>query len=168
MLSHTGNIEVSNEQDRADVKFFPPGIPLFTILASVAADQLWPLKLDFLPDTPIRYWIGGIIVGLSFACLGFWSVKTMRQSGQSENPYKPTTSILDSGPFAITRNPMYLQMVLVCFGLGIAFGNAWLLILTPVCAALLQILVIRPEEEYLEHKFGQPYRDYKNRVRRWL
>lgn len=159
---------MTSEQDKAGVKFFPPGILLLTILAGLAVNELWPVELGFLPETPTRYWIGGVIVILSISCLGFWSLKTMRHSGQSENPYKPTTSILDSGPFAVTRNPMYLQMVLVCFGVGIALGNLWLLILTPVCAALLQLLVIKPEEEYLEQKFGQLYREYKNRVRRWM
>lgn len=154
--------------DKADVKFFPPGIPLLTILAAIALHELWPIELGFLPAAPVRYWLGGTIVVLSIALLGFWSVRTMRRSGQSENPYKPTFSVLDSGPFAITRNPMYLQMVLVCFGLGVALSNAWLLMLTPLCAILLQILVIKPEEEYLERKFGTSYRQYRDRVRRWI
>jgi protein-S-isoprenylcysteine O-methyltransferase Ste14 len=63
---------------------------------------------------------------------------------------------------------MYLQMVLVCIGVAIALMSWWLLALTPAVAWLLQRLVILPEEAYLERKFGDGYRAYKGRVRRWL
>lgn len=63
---------------------------------------------------------------------------------------------------------MYLQMVLVCLGLAIALLNWWLLLLTPVCGWLLQKMAIRPEERYLEAKFGDQYLSYKQRTRRWL
>lgn len=158
----------TKDKDAAGVKFFPPGIPLLIIAASLLLDQFAPLDAFFLPPAPARYWLGGAIVALAVLVLGAWSVKTMRSTGQSENPYKPTTEIVDSGPFAVTRNPMYLQMVLVCLGLGIAFANVWLLILTPLCAILLHVLVIKHEEIYLERKFGQAYLDYKESVRRWI
>lgn len=100
--------------------------------------------------------------------LGLWSFVAVRASGQSEDPRTPTTQILEHGPFRISRNPMYLQMVLVCLGLSIAFWNPWLCLLTPVCGVLLQRLAIVHEEAYLEEKFGDAYRGYKHRVRRWI
>jgi len=72
------------------------------------------------------------------------------------------------GPFAFTRNPMYLQMVLVCLGVGIASMNVWIIMLTPLVAWGLWRAAIRPEELYLESKFGKEYLEYKSRVRRWL
>ena len=63
---------------------------------------------------------------------------------------------------------MYLQMVVACVGFSVALANPWILFLTPLCALLLQVLAIIPEEAYLERKFGQVYLDYKRRVRRWL
>ena len=63
---------------------------------------------------------------------------------------------------------MYLQMVLVCVGLSIILWNVWILLLTPLCAWLLQRWVIAPEEAYLERKFGDGYLAYKRRVRRWI
>jgi protein-S-isoprenylcysteine O-methyltransferase Ste14 len=63
---------------------------------------------------------------------------------------------------------MYLQMVIVCVGFSIMLGNAWILLLTPLCAWILQKWVIRPEEDYLERKFGNAYLRYKHRVRRWI
>ena len=63
---------------------------------------------------------------------------------------------------------MYLQMVLTCIGMAVILSNAWILLLVPLCAWALQQFAIRPEEEYLERKFGAGYLAYKRRVRRWL
>ena len=71
-------------------------------------------------------------------------------------------------PLRVTRNPMYLQMVLACMGFSVILSNAWILILTPFCALVLQRFAILPEEAYLERKFGDEYLEYKRRVRRWL
>lgn len=119
-------------------------------------------------QAPFRYWIGGAIIIASIYLLGFKAVKTMRQSGQSENPYKKTTEIIETGPFKFTRNPMYLQMVLVCIGFAVLLSSLWIFALTPICAMFLHFLVILPEERYLERKFGNTYLDYKRRVRRWI
>ncbi len=155
-------------RDSADVRIFPPAAPLVTVLLGAALGQIIPIKLDFLLPAPLRYWIGGIIVLGALLGLGLWSVLLMRTSGQSENPWKPTLQIERRGPFRITRNPMYLQMVLICIGFAIALANVWILILTPFCALVLRRLAINPEEEYLERKFGEEYLAYKRRVRRWI
>lgn len=92
----------------------------------------------------------------------------MRRSGQSENPYKITTSLIETGPYRLTRNPMCLQMVLVCIGFAVLLANLWILLLTPVCALVLHFPAILPAEKYLEPKFGDDYLAYKTRVRRWI
>ncbi len=155
-------------KDAARVRFFPPGIPLLTILVGALLDRIWPLAARFIFDAPLRYYIGGIVVVGSIALLGFWSVTLFRSGGQSENPWKPTSHIEERGPFRVTRNPMYLQMVLVCIGVAIAFASWWILLLTPLAAWALQVLAIKPEEEYLQSKFGDEYSAYKRRVRRWI
>jgi protein-S-isoprenylcysteine O-methyltransferase Ste14 len=63
---------------------------------------------------------------------------------------------------------MYLQMVLVCAGFAIILSNVWVLLLTPLCALILQRFAILPEEAYLERKFGVQYLSYKKAVRRWF
>ena len=83
-------------------------------------------------------------------------------------PSNGCSSILARGPFRLSRNPMYLQMVLVCVGFAVVLSNLWILLLTPFCAWALQALAIIPEETYLEAKFGEAYLAYKRRVRRWL
>jgi protein-S-isoprenylcysteine O-methyltransferase Ste14 len=155
-------------RDGADVRVFPPAVPVAAILAGVGLQYVWPIDLgDAIPDL-VRYWIGGAIVAGAVLLLGGWSVLLMRRSGQSENPWKPTTAIIERGPYRLTRNPMYLQMVIACIGVAVILGNVWILLLAFVCAWVLQVLAIHPEEEYLERKFGEQYRAYKRRVRRWL
>lgn len=159
---------MSEPNDAAEVRVLPPAIPLVTVLLGTALNYLIPLGARFTPVTHARYWVGALLVVGSILGLGWRSVRLVRGSGQSENPWKPTTEIIEHGPFRITRNPMYLQMVLVCVGLSIILWNVWILLLTPLCAWLLQRWVIAPEEAYLERKFGDGYLAYKRRVRRWI
>ena len=157
-----------NKPDRAAVRVFPPAIPLLTVLAGIGLNRVLPLDPGFAFETPGRYWAGGLLVAGAVLLLGLRSMIAVRRTGQSENPWKPTTRVVQDGPFRITRNPMYLQMVLVCIGFAVALMNLWILILTPACAWLLQRLAILPEERYLESKCGEAYLAYKRRVRRWI
>lgn len=159
---------MDKNRDSAAVRVFPPAIPLMFIVLGIGLNQVLPIEWLFEIPKPFRYWLGGVIVVCAMLGLGGWSVLIMRRDGQSENPWKPTLNIIDRGPFRLTRNPMYLQMVLVCLGVGIAFMSWWLIIMTPLCGWLLQRLAITPEEDYLEQKFGDSYLAYKERVRRWL
>jgi protein-S-isoprenylcysteine O-methyltransferase Ste14 len=153
-------------EDRAKVRVFPPGVPVATILVGVGLQRLRPIPIS-LP-VPARYWLGGLVVAAAILGLGLRAVVLFRRSGQNENPWKPTPEIVEAGPFRVTRNPMYLQMVLGCVGFSIILSNAWILTLTPICALVLQRFAILPEEAYLERKFGDAYLQYKRRVRRWL
>lgn len=155
-------------KDAAAVRVFPPGVPLVTILAGVGLNYLWPIDPGFEFQAPERYWAGGAIVVGAMLGLGLWPVLMFRRSGQDANPWKTTPQIVNRGPFRITRNPMYLQMLLVCIGFSIILMNTWILVLTPVAAWILLKLAILPEEAYLESKFGETYFAYKRRVRRWL
>jgi protein-S-isoprenylcysteine O-methyltransferase Ste14 len=155
--------------DAAAVGVFPPAVPLATILLGIGLNRLWPLgPVPGFPDAPARYWVGGGIVLAAFLGLGLLSVVLMRRSGQSENPTKPTTSILTRGTYRLSRNPMYLQMVIGCIGFAVLLANLWILLLVPACAWALWWFAIRHEEAYLERKFGEEYLSYKRRVRRWL
>jgi protein-S-isoprenylcysteine O-methyltransferase Ste14 len=151
--------------DAAAVRIFPPGVPLLTIMLGVGLNRCCPfkLKLSALP----AYVIGGAIIGVAILGLGLYPVILLRRSGQSENPWTPTTEIVTRGPYRFTRNPLYLQMVLGCLGFAVFLRNVWILLLTPVCAWTLHTFAILPEEAYLEGKFGESYRSYKSRVRRW-
>jgi protein-S-isoprenylcysteine O-methyltransferase Ste14 len=156
-----------DERDAAAVRIVPPAVPILVILLGVGLDRVWPIRaLDV--GTPARWWIGGAIVLGAILGLGLWSVVLFRRSGQSENPWKPTPHIVERGPFRISRNPMYLQMLVACVGVAVLLANVWILLLLPIGAWSLQRLAIEPEEAYLERKFGDAYLAYKRRVRRWL
>lgn len=155
-------------KDAANVRFFPPGIPVVIVALGIGLNHFWPFNLANEVPKLVRYVLGGTIAGSAVLGLGAWSVIILRRSGQSENPWKPTNCIIERGPFRISRNPMYLQMVIVCFGVAVVQMNGWLLVLTPFCGWLLQRLAIIPEEIYLERKFGKSYLEYKKRVRRWV
>jgi protein-S-isoprenylcysteine O-methyltransferase Ste14 len=159
---------MEKKRDAAAVRFFPPAVPLLVVLIGIGLQYWLPIDPGFAFAKPARYWIGGFIAVGALLGLGAWSVLLLRRDGQSENPWKPTFRIVEKGPFRITRNPMYLQMVLVCAGLAIALMNWWILLLTPLCAWLLHKLAILPEEAYLEQKFGEAYLSYKRRTRRWI
>lgn len=157
-----------DQKDAAAVRIFPPAIPLLTILLGAGLDRVWPIDLGFALPSPERFWLGGMIAAGAVLGLGLWSVLIFRRGGQDENPWKPTPHVVDHGPFRLTRNPMYLQMVLVCIGVAVMLANVWILVLTPLGGWLLQRLAILPEEAYLESKFGETYLAYERRVRRWL
>ena len=159
---------MTDQRDAAAVRVFPPAVPALTTLLGVALQTVWPIRADPGVDPSIRRWVGGLIVAAAFFGLGLWSVILFRKSGQNENPWKPTPQIVERGPFRITRNPMYLQMIIICIGVAVILANAWILLLIPLEGWVLKRLAILPEEAYLERKFGDTYRAYKNRVRRWL
>ncbi|HEX6643670.1 MAG TPA: isoprenylcysteine carboxylmethyltransferase family protein [Gemmatimonadales bacterium] len=156
------------DTDAARVRVFPPGVPLIVVLLGMVLQRFRPILPDLSLPAAVRYGLGGLIVLGSILGLGFRAVRTMRRTGQDENPWKPSPSLIETGPYRITRNPMYLQLVLVCIGFSVLLANPWILVLTPPAALVLQELAIRPEEEYLERKFGEDYRAYKRRVRRWI
>lgn len=160
--------DTPDTRDAAAVRIFPPAVPLIALLIAWALQTTWPLPFPEVLDAAVREWVGwGIAIG-AVLFLGAWSVALFRRSGQSENPWKPTTEIVARGPYRISRNPMYLQMLLILVGVGIATANAWMLLLVPAAVWGLQRWVIAPEEAYLERKFGEGYRAYTRRVRRWF
>ena len=81
---------------------------------------------------------------------------------------KPASSLQTSGIYSVSRNPMYLGLILIYLGMAFIFGNWWTLLLFPVLIVLINYLIILPEERYLIRAFGNSYSDYKNRVRRWI
>lgn len=138
------------------------------ILAGSIIEWFVPIDIGNVLPAPERYYFGGAVAIGAILIFGLWPVILFRKAGQNENPWKPTPSVEVRGPYKFTRNPMYLQMVLVCVGVAIAFANYWILLLTPVVAWALYICAIKPEEAYLEGKFGETYLSYKSGVRRWL
>ncbi|MEM9263702.1 MAG: isoprenylcysteine carboxylmethyltransferase family protein, partial [Pseudomonadota bacterium] len=96
------------------------------------------------------------------------SVRFFLENGETLLPKTPSTALLQEGPFARSRNPIYLGMVAIGCGLGFATSNVFMVALAYVGGVILNYFVIAPEEAYLEKQFGAEYTDYKARVRRWI
>ena len=143
--------------------------PLAWGLAVIAGLALgWLVSLPFLPaDLPAASWLGAMVFVLALALFA-WAIVTITRAGSNVPTYLPTTTIVASGPYRFTRNPIYLGMFLGLIGLAIAFDNLWLLITLVPFALVIRYGVVAREEAYLERTFGDVYRGYRSRVRRWL
>jgi protein-S-isoprenylcysteine O-methyltransferase Ste14 len=156
---------MADTADTANVIVRPPIAWAIAVLAGLALDWLMPLR--FLPAAVSAVWLGAIVFALALALFA-WAIVTMTRSGSNVPTNRPSTTIVETGPYRFTRNPIYLAMVLGLIGLAIAFNSLWLLIALVPFALLIRYGVIAREEAYLERKFGEVYRHYRARVRRWL
>ena len=105
------------------------------------------------------------LIGIAIAMLG---VQELRKNGTHVEPYKPSKLIVSSGIYGLTRNPIYLGMVVFFFGVNMFWNLEWGVLLTLVVFLVLHYGVIKREEAYLEKKFGEPYAAYRRQARRWL
>lgn len=154
--------------DSARVIAPPPLIVLAAIAAGLILDRLWPLDglrdlLGLVPRLAIGAALiaGGMLLALS-------AQRIFRRIGTPVEPWKPSLRLAAAGPYAYTRNPMYVGFVLFAAGLGVALGSLWTLALLIPAALVLHYGVVRREERYLEQKFGDDYRAFKARVPRYL
>ena len=152
-------------RDGAEVRIFPPAVYLGAVLLGVVLHGAW--ALEFARGSGGRVAVGAAVIFGGVAILGS-SLSVFRRMGQHPDPRKPTTTLARHGPYRFTRNPMYLGGALAQLGLGIALGNAWILLLLIPVVVLIHHRVILPEEHYLERKFGADYLSFKASVRRWI
>lgn len=110
--------------------------------------------------------------GLLLAALGLgimlWAAGLFRRAGTTIKPFQESTTLVVTGPYRLTRNPMYLGMVTILLGVGLLLGSASPLIVIPVFVVILEQRFIRVEEAALECKFGAAYSTFKARTRRWI
>jgi protein-S-isoprenylcysteine O-methyltransferase Ste14 len=152
------------DQDNPGVIAPPPLIFAGGLAAGLLLNRLRPTL--FLPAalSKVLGWplvVGGLLLGL-------WGFREMRRAGTNVDPYRPTTAIVEAGPYRYTRNPLYVGMALVYFGLSARANALPAALLLPVVLHLVDRGVIEREERYLEGKFGDEYLRYKGRVRRWI
>ncbi|HEU4476122.1 MAG TPA: isoprenylcysteine carboxylmethyltransferase family protein [Methyloceanibacter sp.] len=153
--------------DAADVAIKPP----FLFLGALALGCLLSLILPIPPGLAQPNTLA-LAAGLTFVAIGFTlaalSVRRFQLAGTSVVPGEPSTALIVNGPYAFTRNPIYIGFVLAYFGLAIMLTSLWVLILLIPVWVILQRGVVEREESYLERQFDEPYRQYKARVPRWL
>jgi len=156
-----------SKTDYADVAVKPP----LLFLAALALGCLLTLVVPIGPGLAQPNGLG-LIVGIVFIALGFalaiLAARAFHRAGTHVVPGLPATALVTAGPYHLTRNPIYIGLVLVYFGLCIVLTSIWLLLLLIPVLMVLQRGVVEPEENYLERAFGDVYTRYKARVPRWL
>ena len=142
----------------------PPLIYLIAIVLGMAIHFVWPVPL--VPraiGTPL-----GVIVTLAAVALFVTSVRTFRAAGTPVPGNRPTTTIVGTGPYRFSRNPIYLAFSLLQLGLAFWVNSLGLLVTLVPAVALMSLVVIPREERYLEARFSAEYSTYRASVRRWL
>ena len=150
--------------DTVAFRIWPPvalGVPL---AAGIAATLWWgePVTLP-----AVRRPVGWLFL-LGFAAWNGWSLWLFRRRRTGLLPGQPATVLVKDGPFALSRNPLYVGLVTLDAAIALLVPSVWALCLLPVGVVALEWGAIRPEERYLRARFGPAYDDYARRVRRWL
>jgi protein-S-isoprenylcysteine O-methyltransferase Ste14 len=150
----------------ADVRFPPPLVFLIAVLAGVALRYAGvPLRAPV--SRPLGLSAGLLVIAFGVAIVAPARIMMLRTK-QSPIPWKPTPELILQGPYRFTRNPMYVGVTLIQVGVGLAFDNLWISLLAIPALAVVHFIAVLPEERYLTSKFGEPYRSYLTRVRRYL
>jgi protein-S-isoprenylcysteine O-methyltransferase Ste14 len=145
-------------------RVLPPVWLLLLLLAAWALDRwlpivrLWPAPWNYLGFVPLS--LG--------AAMSLLSAGTFLRAGTPVVPFQRSTVLVMHGWYRFTRNPMYLGLVLILVGVSTIEGSLGAFLPLPVLVALLHFRFVRGEEDFLEAIFGDDYRAYKARVRRWL
>ena len=154
----------SNEKKGAAVKFPPPVIFVILILIGAGLDYVWPLSMG-VPPSFESVGIAMCLFGVTVAIL---VNGTFKRVGTAIEPWKPTTRLITSGFYRWSRNPIYIGFCMFNMGIGIASNSLWIFLSFIPGAILVYYIAIAKEEAYLEARFGEEYRTYKARVRRWI
>jgi protein-S-isoprenylcysteine O-methyltransferase Ste14 len=142
----------------------PPFVYLGAIGLGLLLHFAWPVRLV---SRAVSGPLGGIAVLVAVA-LFLWAVRTFRTADTPVPGNRPTTTIVRTGPYRYSRNPIYLAFSLLQLGVALWVNSLWLLVTLMLAVALMSFVVIPREEHYLESRFPSDYLPYKASVRRWL
>jgi len=143
----------------------PPVLYLGCLIVGLVLDQVLPLAL---PETALARWTAGgglILLGAAIFAAG---IRNFSRAATPVPSNQPVRTLVTTGIHGLSRNPIYVGMFLVYAGIGLAARSPWVLLLALPLAVTMRYVVVAREEAYLERRFGDVYRDYKARVRRWL
>ena len=149
------------------VHFPPPTLFVVGFLLAVALDR-WVLTLPLGGIDRTALLITGWMLVIAGILLLMWAMLTFARARTAIYPSRPALTIVATGPFRFSRNPMYVGFSAAYIGLSLLMSMAWPLVVLPLVLLSLYTLVIRREEHYLGHAFGDEYAAYRSRVRRWL
>lgn len=149
--------------DRVAILIPPPLYPVAALALGWALETVIPM-----PAVPSWTQVAGaVLLALSLALAASAVVALLRHRTPID-PYRPTTALVTTGPFAHSRNPIYVAFLLGQAGIGLLLQWPWAVLLVPLTWLVLHHRVVRKEEHYLAEKFTAAYDAYRRRVRRWL
>jgi protein-S-isoprenylcysteine O-methyltransferase Ste14 len=145
-------------------KALPPAYFLGAILLAIIVHFLLPVS-QILSFPGRLLGLAPLVIGI---VLNLLTDQAFKRHDTTVKPFEESSALVTDGVFRITRNPMYLGMVLILFGVAMLLGSAAPFAVVLVLAALLDRVFIAPEEQNLEDTFGEQFRQYRRRVRRWV
>ena len=119
------------------------------------------------PLGPLQRWLGWLLVGIAIA-MDIWVLMIFKKHRTNIRPDRPAETLVTSGPFAFSRNPIYVGNVAIIIGLSMSNGSLWYLLMVPAVFLLIQELAIKREEAHIAARFGEQWEHYVATVRRWL
>ncbi|MET3354430.1 UNVERIFIED_ORG: protein-S-isoprenylcysteine O-methyltransferase Ste14 [Xanthobacter viscosus] len=146
---------------------WPPMIYGGALAAALALGALAPSFWPPLLAGPAVRGGGAVVAGLGLG-LDLWAIVTLHRARTNILPHRAADRLVTSGPFALSRNPIYLGNTLLLLGLGMALANGWLLAAALLAALATDRLAARREERHLAAKFGAAFDAYAARVPRWI
>lgn len=149
--------------DKPGVKVPPPVIYAIALAAAIALSFLAPWSVF----AAFAWWYAAGALAAMGVGLALWAVFTFRRADTAIEPWHPARHLVTHGPYGYVRNPMYVSLILLSAALAVGADLPWLLVLLPLAVVATDRLVIAYEEVHLTSKFGDAYRDYCRRVRRW-
>ncbi|MGE0501903.1 MAG: isoprenylcysteine carboxylmethyltransferase family protein [Rhizobiaceae bacterium] len=153
--------------DRPNRVPWPPIVYLVGIAASIWLGILYPLPWFGVPFADILFALS-FVVFAAVAALYVTALRAFARAKTTVSPTKRADHMVTNGPFALSRNPLYLANTLLLIGGGLVAGNPWFFVFALACALVTHKLAIQREERHLEARFGKRYRDYAKKVRRWI
>lgn len=146
---------------------WPPVIYVAAIALAIVLAWLVPLPWIGRPLSDLLFAVG-IITLVGVVLIDLSAMRTLSRARTTIMPHRASEHLVTGGPYAFTRNPIYLANTLLMIGVGLMSGIIWFLVLAVVAAFLTQKAAIEREEKHLELRFGKKYRDYAKKVRRWI
>jgi len=137
---------------------------IILLVLSVLLNFVFPVPVFLSPPSTYS---GFLIIGFGFV-MAFWSRSLFLKNATTLQPSEEPTSLVTSGPFRFSRNPMYLGMASILLGVAVLLGTLVTLVFPIIFIMLIEFFIIPGEERKLEKIFGEPYREYKKSVRRWI
>ncbi len=156
-----------SELDRPSSLPWPPILLALSVAVALSIDRwLVPLPVPFAERVAVQ--ISGWIVLMAGAGIAVWAALAFRDHKTTIRPDRPAAALIERGPYAWSRNPIYLGEAVALVGASLAFNRMSLILVAPLFLGLVWRLAVRPEEAYLERAFGDRYRSYRDRVGRWI